>query len=83
MSKPLEMTEEQETALANLLLACGSTRGCEASDAERVWAHVRDQVLEAAAKACESLATVDGQVIPGLRNELDCAEAVRAMKGSP
>lgn len=40
----------------------------------------RDRVLEEAARACEAQATIDGQVIPGLRNELDCAAAIRALK---
>lgn len=75
MSKPLEPTEEQETALANLLLACGSTRGCEATDAVRVWDLVRDMVLEEATKVC----------CRGLNHaaELAAADRIRAMKGSP
>jgi hypothetical protein len=79
----LEPTEEQETALANLLLACGSTRGCEASDAGRVWDCVRDMVLEEAAKRLDELSaeyTLDlerGEAIT------HCATVVRAWKGSP
>jgi hypothetical protein len=93
----LEMTPEQETRLANLLLACGSTRGCEATDADRVFALVRDMVLEAAAEACEGIASEaldldrqDGVAPDSIRahitngyahGALFSAEAVRAMKG--
>lgn len=54
MSAPLEMTEAQELALAEMLLSCGSTRGCERGDADKVFAHVRDMVLEAAAASFEA-----------------------------
>jgi hypothetical protein len=72
----LEPTDEQ---IREICVAWGDWSAD--GEAQRVFALIRDMVLESAAKACEGRAsTVDDH---NRGHYYDCADTIRAMRGTP
>lgn len=78
---PLEPTNDEAFALAGYLATAttiGETRAMHV--VMMLWPHIRDMVLEAAARECE-LPQAQDDWVPEIAQQ--CARDIRAMKGTP